>query len=220
MSYHLRVKICGITNEADCRVAALYGADAIGLNFASESPRRIDFETARSVLRDLPPFVEAVGVFANRPMQKIFEDLHKLGRVRTIQWHGHNRELGDTFPYQLIAAFAVKDKESLVEIQRYLDLSRGIGAPPSALLLDGYSPTMLGGTGATAPWELLADFRPGVPIVLAGGLTAENVGEAVRIVQPYGVDVASGVEASVGKKDPDKIRRFIAAARNAAYRLP
>jgi len=217
--YHLRVKICGVTNEADGRFAALHGADAIGLNFSAESPRRIDFETARFVLRELPPFVDAVGVWVNRPLQKIYQEIHQLGRVRTIQWHGTNRELSDAFPYQLISAFQVRDRQSLVEVQRYLDTCRGLGQRPAALLLDGYSAAQHGGTGQQAPWELLAEFRPDIPVILAGGLTPENVAEAVRIVQPYGVDVASGVEHSVGHKDPDKVRRFIDKARNAAANL-
>ena len=217
--YHLRVKICGITNEADGRSAALHGADAIGLNFSAESPRRIDFETAKFILRELPPFVDAVGLWVNRPLQKIYHEIHRLGRIRTIQWHGSNRELSDAFPYQLIAAFSVRDKQSLVEVQRYLDTCRGLGQQPAAVLLDGYSAGQHGGTGQRAPWDLLAGFRPDVPVILAGGLTPENVAEAVRIVQPYGVDVASGVEHSVGHKDPEKVRRFLDNARNAAAKL-
>ena len=214
-SYHLRVKICGITNEADGRHAALCGADAIGLNFAPESPRRVEPKVVPFILRELPPFVDAVGVFVNRPLGQIYQDLHQQGRIRTIQWHGQNRELSDVFPYQLISAFQVRDPQSLVEIQRYLDLCRGLGQLPSGLLLDGFAQGQLGGTGQKAPWKLIADFRPGIPIILAGGLTPENVVEAIRTVRPYGVDVASGVETSPGQKDPDKVRRFIENARAA-----
>jgi phosphoribosylanthranilate isomerase len=197
----------------------MHGADAIGLNFSAESRRRIDFETAKFVLRELPPFVDAVGVWVNRPLQKIYQEVHQLGRIRTIQWHGSNRELSDTFPYQLISAFPVRDQQGLVEVQRYLDTCRGLGQLPAALLLDGYSAGQHGGTGQRAPWDLLAAFRPDVPVILAGGLTPENVAEAVRIVQPFGVDVASGVEHSVGHKDPEKVRRFVDNARNAAAKL-
>jgi len=219
MSYHVRVKICGISNEADGRQAAYLGADAVGLNFAAESPRRIDFATARFILRELPPFIEAVGVFVNRPLQKAFQDAHQVGRIHTVQWHGQDRELCDPYPFQLIQAFQVRDRDSLLDIQRYLDVCRGLGQLPSALLLDGHAPDQLGGTGKKAPWGVLAEFRPAIPIILAGGLTPENVGEAIRVVRPYGVDVASGVERTVGHKDPEKVRRFIGNARAAAAAL-
>ena len=220
MSHHLRVKICGITNEADARQAAYLGADAIGLNFAAESPRCVDFATARLILRALPPFIEAVGVFVNRPLQKIFQEVHPLGRVHTIQWHGQDRELCDAFPFQLIQAFQVRDPSSLLEITRHLDVCRSLGHLPAALLLDGHSPTQHGGTGQQAPWGVVAEFRAPLPIILAGGLTPENVGAAVRLVRPYGVDVASGVERAAGLKNPDKVRRFIDNARAAAAALP
>jgi phosphoribosylanthranilate isomerase len=219
MSYHLRVKICGATNEADGRQAALLGADAVGLNFYPGSPRGITTETARLILRELPPFVAAVGVFVELPLARAFQEVQALGRIGTIQWHGTNRELSDVYPFHLIAAFPVRDTSSLQAIQRYLDTCRGQGQLPSALLLDGHAPGQHGGTGQTAPWNLLASFRPDVPIILAGGLTPDNVAEAVRIVRPYGVDVASGVEETPGHKDPEKMRRFIANAREAAARL-
>jgi phosphoribosylanthranilate isomerase len=219
MGYHIRVKICGVTNEADGRQAALLGADAVGLNFYPGSPRCVDEATAGFILRELPPFVEAVGVFVDWPLRQVFERLHHLGRVHTIQWHGQNRELSDAFPYHLIAAFPVQDAASLQAITRYLDTCRGLGRMPSAVLVDAHVPGQHGGTGHRAPWELLANFRLDVPLILAGGLTPENVGEAVRIVRPYAVDVASGVEASPGHKHPEKMRRFIAAAREAAAGL-
>jgi phosphoribosylanthranilate isomerase len=219
MSYHLRIKICGITNEADARLAANLGADAIGLNFAAESPRRIDRDTAQDILRRLPLFVEAVGVFVNKPLKQIYHYLQPLGRVLTIQWHGVNRELADTYPFRLISAFPVRDANSLAEISKYLNVCQAMGQKPDALLLDGHAEGQYGGTGQSAPWEMLSTLRPGIPIILAGGLTPDNVAEAIRLVQPWGVDVASGVEASVGQKDPDRMRRFIALARNAAYQV-
>jgi phosphoribosylanthranilate isomerase len=103
-------------------------------------------------------------------------------------------------------------------IRNYLDTCKMVGVPPAAVLVDGHAAGAHGGTGTTAPWKLLATFRPGIPVILAGGLTPENVAEAVRIVQPWGVDVASGVEFSPGQKDAEKMRRFIAAARDAAAR--
>jgi phosphoribosylanthranilate isomerase len=219
VGYHLRVKICGVTNSVDAREAAALGADAVGLNFYPDSPRCVDPVTANNVLRELPPFVEAVAVVVNEPLRDVFARLQTLGRIRSIQWHGTDRELSDVYPYQLIAAFAVQDADSLTAIRRYLDTCRLVGALPSAVLLDAHVAGRHGGTGRTAPWKLLATFRPGVPVILAGGLTPENVAEAVRIVQPWGVDVASGVEHSPGRKDPEKMSRFLAAAREAAGRL-
>lgn len=219
MSYHVRVKICGVTTEVDARRAALFGVDAIGLNFYEGSPRCVGPKAAQLILRELPPLVAAVGVFVEAPIQQAFEQIHALGRIQIIQWHGKKHELSDCFPYHLIAAFAVRDASSLQAIERYLDACRAVGRLPSALLLDGHAPGQHGGTGQKAPWHLLASFQPGVPIILAGGLTAENVAEAIRIVRPYGVDVASGVESAAGRKDADKMRRFLANAREAAAKL-
>jgi phosphoribosylanthranilate isomerase len=219
MSHPLRIKMCGVTTQADACQAAFLGADAIGLNFYHRSPRCVDPEAAQLILRELPPFVAAVGVFVDLPLRQVFVQVQGLGRIGTIQWHGTNRELSDAFPYHLISAFPVRDASSLPAIERYLDTCRTLGRMPSALLLDGHAPGQHGGTGQAAPWNLLAEFRPDVPIILAGGLTPDNVAEAVRIVRPYGVDVASGVERIPGHKDPEMMRRFIANAREAAARL-
>ncbi len=219
MSYHVRVKICGVTTAADARQAVQLGADAIGLNFYEGSPRCVEASAVAGILRELPPFVAAAGVFVEIPMRRVFERIHGLARINIIQWHGKNHEPSDCAPYHLIPAFPVRDAESLQAIQRYLDACRAIGHLPSALLLDGYAPGQHGGTGQTAPWHLLASFQPGVPIILAGGLTPENVAEAIRIVRPYGVDVASGVERAPGRKDAEKLRGFLANAREAAARL-
>lgn len=219
MSYHLRVKICGVTTEIDARHAAQLGADAIGLNFYEGSPRFVGPSAAQCILQELPPFVSAAGVFVELPMRKVFEQVQALRRISLIQWHGKNRELSDCSPYHLIAAFPVRDASSLATIQHYVEMCRGLGRLPAALLLDGHAPGQHGGTGQTAPWHLLESFRPGIPILLAGGLTPDNVAEAVRIVRPYGVDVASGVESAPGRKDAEKMRRFLANAREAAARL-
>jgi phosphoribosylanthranilate isomerase len=216
MPHHLRVKICGVTTEAEALQAALMGADAVGLNFHSASPRYVDTATAGFILRALPPFVDAVGVFVEQPLRQIYEHLRSLSRIRTIQWHGQNREMADCYPYHFIPAFPVSDAASLAAATRYLDTCRGLARMPSAVLIDGHAPGQVGGTGRTVPWNLLASFHPGIPVILAGGLTPDNVAEAVRIVRPYAVDVASGVESNPGRKDPDKVRRFIENARAAA----
>lgn len=219
MSYHLRVKICGVTEEEDARRAVEVGADAIGLNFYPNSPRCVRPDVAFSILRQLPPFAAPVGVFVEEPLRDIFAQLQALKRIHIIQWHGKNREVSDFFPYHLIAAFPVRDASSLQAIRNYLNACRSLDRLPSALLLDGHAAGKHGGTGREAPWHLLADFQPEVPIVLAGGLTPDNVAEAVRIVRPWAVDVASGVERAPGRKDAEKMRRFIANAREAAAGL-
>jgi phosphoribosylanthranilate isomerase len=219
MGIALLVKICGVTTPADAERAARAGADAVGLNFHPGSPRFIDPVRAEAILRALPPFVEAVGVFAELPLRQVYEQLAALGRIRTIQWHGRDRELCDCYPLHYVAAFPVRDADSLLAITRYLDTCWVRCCLPSAVLADGHAPGRLGGTGRRAPWDLLATFRANVPLILAGGLTPDNVAEAVRVVRPYGVDVAGGVESSPGRKDADRVRRFIDNAREAAAAL-
>jgi phosphoribosylanthranilate isomerase len=212
---HLRIKICGVTTVGDALLAADLGADALGLNFYPPSPRCLDLPTAARILGELPPFVQPVGVFVNEPLAAIAERIRALVQLRTIQWYGDNHETASRTVHGLIAAFAVRDAASLTDITTYLDLCRAQGEVPVAVLVDAHVAGQHGGTGRTAPWDLLASFRPGVPVILAGGLTPDNVAEAVRRVRPWAVDVASGVESSPGRKDADKMRRFIANAREA-----
>jgi phosphoribosylanthranilate isomerase len=205
----------------DALRAAELGADAVGLNFHPGSPRFLQPAAAEAILRDLPLFTRAVVVCVNKALSEIAYTLQPLARIQTIQWHGDSekREIGTVWPFDLIAAFAVHDSADLAAISHYLDQCRAVGQLPAAVLVDAHLPGQHGGTGRTAPWELLAAFRPGVPLILAGGLTPENVAEAIRIVRPYAVDVASGVEENPRRKDPDTMRRFIANAREAQARL-
>jgi phosphoribosylanthranilate isomerase len=219
MAYHLRIKVCGVTNPEDACQAALLGADAVGLNFYPPSPRRVDVATAAAIVRELPPFVEPVALFVDQPLPQVLQTLQTLSRIRAVQGYGSSRDFDGPLPFQLIAAFSVRNRDTLQEISHYLALSRERGHLPAALLVDAFVPGLHGGTGHTAPWELLADYRPGLPLILAGGLTPENVAEAVRIVRPYAVDVASGVESSPGRKDAEEMRRFIDTARAAAAGL-
>ncbi len=216
MAYTVRVKICGITSAADGLQAARFGADAVGLNFYPQSPRYVDPTTAVAILRDLPPLLDPVGLFVNQPLRDVFQALNGLGRVRTFQWYGDQREVCDCYPFQMIQCFPVGGPDDLRAITSYLELCRRLGKLPAAVLADARVPGQHGGTGKKVPWDLLADFRPGVPLILAGGLTPDNVAEAVKAVRPYAVDVASGVESSPGRKDPEKLRRFVANARAAA----
>jgi phosphoribosylanthranilate isomerase len=213
VTHHLRVKVCGVTSPEEARRIAELGADALGLNFYLASPRYVDPARAAAILHELPPFVEAVGLFVNVPLREAVAALAPLPRVRCVQWHGEHPEPPDAPGYHFIPAFPVRDEANLAQITRYLDLCREVGRLPAAVLIDAHVTGQYGGTGRTAPWRLLASFRPGVPLVLAGGLTPDNVAEAVRVVRPYAVDVASGVESAPGVKDLDKVRWFIERAR-------
>jgi phosphoribosylanthranilate isomerase len=211
-----RVKICGVTTPDDVRLAADAGADAIGLNFYPQSPRYVAPPNAAPLLRALPPFVDAVGVFVGLKIRQISAIANPLG-LSTVQTFADPDDPADSFPFRLIAAFRVKDGAGLDEVTRYLNQCREAGILPRAVLIDAHVEGQFGGTGKAAPWELLVNFRPGVPLILAGGLTPDNVAAAIRIVRPWAVDVASGVELSPGRKDPDKVRRFIENVRNAEF---
>jgi phosphoribosylanthranilate isomerase len=219
MGYHVRVKICGLTTAEDARAAVAAGADAVGLNFYPGSPRRVDADAATAIVRQLPPFVEAVGVFAAEAPERMKAAMRRWERTFTIQVHGAWPSARDVDPFPLIVAVHVADAADLAGLAAGLDRCRAAGGLPAAVLVDARVAGQYGGTGRTAPWQLLADFRPGVPLILAGGLTPENVAEAVRVVRPYAVDVASGVESSPGSKDSDRVRRFVEHARSAAVGL-
>lgn len=218
MPIPLRIKICGVTTPDDVRTCADAGADAVGVNFHPGSPRYLDPRQARPVLRSIPPLMAGIGVFVAQPMRQVCALAYQLG-LRGVQWHGEQREVDDPFPFALIAAFRVKDRGTLDEITSYLQRCATSNQKPSAILVDAFVEGQHGGTGRKAPWDLLADFRPGIPLILAGGLTPENVGDAIRVVRPAGIDVASGVESKARYKDPEKVRRFIANAREAAARM-
>ena len=221
MGVYLRVKICGVTNEADANQAGLLGADAIGLNFYKGSPRYITPAQAESIMANLFPFVEPVGVFVSPDLQADLKVVSTL-RLRTVQLHQADENscltfLANPLGVRLISAFSVSNKDDVQGINLFLERCyQHAKTWPSAVLVDARVPGKLGGTGKTLPWELLADYNRRVPLILAGGLTPENVAEAIRIVRPYAVDVASGVESSPGHKDPEKMKRFIESAREAA----
>ena len=214
----LRVKICGVTTPDDVTACADAGADAVGINFHPGSKRYVDPRQSQPLLQSIPPLLAAVGVFVGLPFRQMTALAYQLG-LRGIQCHGGTLPTEDRFPFSLIAAFRVRDRQSLAEIDTYLEQCRAVGRLPDAILLDSYVEGQEGGTGTTAPWKLIADYQPGVSIILAGGLTPDNVGDAIRTVRPAGVDVASGVESAPGRKDPDKVRAFVANARAAAKDL-
>jgi phosphoribosylanthranilate isomerase len=198
----VRVKICGITSVEDARLAAELGAYAIGLNFFRQSPRCISPCTAGKITRQLPPFVAAVGIFVNWGHAPIFA-LSRALRLTAVQLHGDEtpQVVGEIAKkFAVIKAFRLKRGGDLPSFVRY--------RAASAFLLDTNRAGQYGGTGSTTDWFLARNAAASHRIILAGGLTPENVAEAIRTVRPYAVDVASGVESRPGQKDPGKLRAF------------
>jgi phosphoribosylanthranilate isomerase len=236
----VKVKICGITNLEDARVALNAGADALGFMFFAGSPRHIACAAAADIMRRLDKPVMRVGVFVNPSADEVRRAVEVAG-VDTLQFHGeetpefiaglnYRRPAAADPPLatwrddrppvaadppmatrpgaRTIKAFRIRDVASLAELPRFAT---------DFWLLDSFVSGVRGGTGARFNWELaLAAKKLGRPIILAGGLTPENVAAAVRTVQPFAVDVSSGVEASPGRKDHAQLRAFIAAAKGAA----
>ncbi len=203
-----KVKICGITCLEDALAACDAGADALGFVFAPEARKRnryIEPDAAREIICQLPPFVTAVAVVVNEPIDRL---LHYLGFVDRVQLHGEeDAALGAELPGRVIKAFHAGPAFTVEHMLRF---------PAGAYLLDASVPGERGGTGTTCDWGLAREaVATGKPVILAGGLTPENVGEAVRAVRPYAVDVSGGVEAAPGKKDHERIRAFIHHAKTS-----
>jgi len=211
------VKICGTTNVGDALLAAEAGADALGFIF-SESSRQVESEVARQIIARLPAGMEKVGVFVNPSLQFIREVVEKTGITR-VQLHGEEdavflRKLGESLP-RLKLTKAFRADSDLAESLRRIEGTAFV----DSTLLDSGSPARPGGTGKTFDWgaakEKIAQANLGSNVrwIIAGGLTPENVGEAIRLFRPWGVDVVSGVELIAGKKDASKLKSFVAAVR-------
>jgi phosphoribosylanthranilate isomerase len=207
-----RVKICGITDPDDARNAALLGADAIGLNFYERSPRFIDGTVASRIIENIPAFVSVVGVFVNHPNPQGLEDLALSLGLNSVQLHGN-----ETPDYcsmiqkvKVIKAFRVDANFRVESLKNYSN---------TMFLLDSGSGVQFGGTGKVFDWSQAYGANAFGWTVLAGGLTAENVGAAVSRLHPFAVDVSSGVESSPGRKDYEKMRRFIEAVRKTDVTL-
>jgi phosphoribosylanthranilate isomerase len=211
---NVKIKICGVTTPEDARFAAEAGADALGLNFYPKSPRFVTPSQAAALVRVLPPFTVPVGVFVGMPLRQVCSVAFQLG-LRGVQTYDEQPPEEDTFPFAHVPAFRVKDAEGLEHIRKFVAAATAANRRPAAVLVDSFVPGEMGGTGHKAPWELLRGFDPGVPLILAGGLTPENVAEAIAVVRPWGIDVASGVESAPGKKDPAKVAAFVKYARAA-----
>jgi phosphoribosylanthranilate isomerase len=202
-----RIKICGITRSEDALAAARLGADAIGFVFHSQSPRHVTPETAASIARALPAFVTTVGLFVDADEAVIRATLARVP-LDLLQFHGAEPpEFCARFDRPWIKAIAVAPEVDLLQSAADYKGSRG-------LLLDAFVPGMHGGTGTRADWNAIPGSL-GLPIILAGGLTPANVGEAIRVVRPWAVDVSSGVERAKGVKDPEQLAAFIQGVRDA-----
>ena len=207
-----RVKICGITRLEDAQLAVELGAAALGFNFYQPSPRFIEPANARAIIAQLPPLVTTVGIFADETETVQVLSKAGLAGVTAVQLHGPRRppleEVMKALP--LIVAVGVSETFKPEDIGRMA---------AAGYLLDAHDPDLRGGTGKTFDWNLGRKAKKVGPIILAGGLTPENVGEAIRKVRPYAVDVASGVESAPGVKDAGKLKAFFAAVEEADRNL-
>ena len=204
----VRVKICGITSIDDAQAAVEAGADALGFMFYEPSPRYLTPEQASTIIRELPDHVARVGVFVDADEPTIRSTSTSAG-LDTLQFHGNESpDFCTQFELRTIKAFRMKDRESLAQLAGYRT---------DAWLLDSYVQGVPGGTGERFNWDLAVEAkRLGCPILLAGGLTPDNAGEAVDQVAPFGLDVSSGVEAAPGRKDAAKMATLIASAKGSS----
>lgn len=208
MPMTVHVKICGITNPEDATAAVEAGADALGFVFHRKSPRFVEPQVVKSIVAGLPPFILTVGVFVNEEL-KVVRDLMDLCGLALAQLHGdESAGYCETLGRPVIKAFGLKDRASLLALAEYKGRAQVRG-----FLLDAYAPDAYGGTGQTTDWSAAAEIAKSVTVILAGGLTPDNVVTAVATVKPYAVDVNSGVEATHGKKDHGKLRAFVQAAK-------
>jgi len=201
----LRVKICGITSVKDALAAVVAGADAIGLVFYAKSPRHVSIPQATEIARAAGPFVTVVGLFVDAPAADVKRVLGEVD-LHVLQFHGaESATYCEQFQRPYMKALRMKAELDV-------ELEMATYASASAILLDAYRPGVPGGTGETFDWSRVPR-QSGLPVVLAGGLTTENIEKAVTAVSVYGVDVSGGVEASPGVKDADKVSTFIRRAK-------
>ncbi|MBN1567112.1 MAG: phosphoribosylanthranilate isomerase [Acidobacteria bacterium] len=203
----MKVKACGITSYEDAVMAVDHGVDALGFNFFPASPRYIRPADARSIIRRLPPFVTIVGLFVNvADAGQVSEMAHAAG-VQVLQLHGDETPeyCSRLENWRLIKALRIGQGMIPQNLEEY---------PVQGFLLDSRHDSLFGGTGQSFDWSLARDIACMRPIILAGGLRPDNVGEAIRVVAPYAVDVCSGVESAPGRKDAVKLMQFMNEVRN------
>ena len=202
----MKIKICGITNAADARLCVECGVDALGFIFVERTPRYVTPDAAARIVATLPPFVTPVGVFWDHAPGHVKAVAEQCG-LGALQFHGEEPP-EDLQDYRLPVIKTLK-------VVAAADLARMAGYRVAAFLLDSPSRWSEGEARPPIPWDVAADAARRHPVLLSAGLTPDNVGEAVRRVRPYGVDVNSGVEASPGRKDEARVRRFVTGARAA-----
>ncbi len=203
----VRVKICGITNLDDAMAAVDFGADALGFVFFQGSPRFIPYKEAAAIIKKLPSFITTIGVFVDERPEQI-EKIIALASIDVVQLHGNEPPAICNFSRRIIKAIRVKSLESLDPLINYKDMV-------SAFLLDTFTPDIFGGTGQIFNWDVATYAKQFGRIILAGGLNPDNIAEAIKRVNPYGVDVSSGIESKKGKKDYKKMKLFIEKAKAA-----
>ena len=203
-----KVKICGITNSQDSQVAVNAGADALGFVFYKQSPRYVKPKIVKSIVTELPPFVLTVGVFVNEELAIVRDIMVECG-LALAQLHGDETPaFCEALGHPVLRGIRLRDRGTFLAMAEYKGRAGVRG-----FVVDAFSESGFGGTGQRADWSLAAEAAQSSPILLAGGLTPENVQEAIQNVRPYGVDVSSGVEASPGKKDPAKVMAFVRVAK-------
>jgi phosphoribosylanthranilate isomerase len=203
----VKVKICGMTQLKDALFAVDQGATAVGFIFYNKSPRSVTMKAAREIIAKLPPFVDTVGVFVNETTERVNKVADYCG-LDLVQLHGEESPaFCRKINRRVIKAFRIKDLQSFKKLEKY---------SVSGFLLDTFSENLHGGTGKVFDWNLAHRAKKMGPIILAGGLTARNICQAIRQVRPYGVDVCSGVEKEPGIKDPEKVRAFLKNIRSGS----
>jgi phosphoribosylanthranilate isomerase len=208
MGGRVKVKVCGITNAEDAGAAVEAGADALGFIFYQHSPRYVVPAVAARIIADLPPLIMPVGVFVNEELATVRSIMDACG-LGLAQLHGdENASYCHDLSRPAMKALRLRDRTSLLTVAEY----RGRGGV-RGFILDRFSEAAYGGTGQVTDWGLAAEIAKSTRVLLAGGLTPDNVTEAIRTVRPYGVDVSSGVESAPGKKDHAKIFAFLHAVR-------
>jgi phosphoribosylanthranilate isomerase len=213
----VKVKICGITNEEDATWAANLGADYVGFNFYSQSPRKVSPASAAAIRAKLPPFVLPVGVFVDDGVDGVVKIVQKAG-LKGVQLHGDQTPEDCRALKEKLGPGVFVMKAARVSEAAHVEALAAFKDVCDYFLLDARSDAAMGGTGEKFPWELAAQAKShGLPIFAAGGLTPDNVSQAIKKTQPFGVDVASGIEKSPKRKDYDKMKNFIDQAKRTNF---
>lgn len=215
MNIRTRIKVCGMTKVKEAEGAVNAGVDALGFIFAEASPRYVNPEKVKEIVKKLPPFVDAVGVFVDEDAEVVDEIVQYCG-LTVAQLHGsESPTYCADISCRVVKAFRIKPESAHSEKEPYYDPYYGV---VNGFLLDTYHEKIAGGTGKTFDWKLLENMRPPGPLILAGGLTPENVRQAILETMPFAVDINSGVEFEPGRKDVEKLLRLVDEVRKADNR--